>query len=141
MSSPSHPTDSKPLQVRRGRVASVDLFEAKENELDLLEKGSPASIQLNFAVFLLTMAFSSILALCTATFRSQIAENLCIVVSVVGNLMGVYLLISWWRTRTPIAEVVRAIRQRIDVQEAEDSAAAAPPRSETPRAKDNQPVG
>ena len=48
-------SDEKHLVVRRGRVDSVDLYEVKENELELLEKGAPATLQLNFAIFLYSL--------------------------------------------------------------------------------------
>ena len=54
MASQIKPELGEKLIVRRGRVDSVDLYEVKENELELLEKGSPASLQLNFSIFLLT---------------------------------------------------------------------------------------
>jgi hypothetical protein len=101
------------LIVRRGRVDSVDIFEVKENELELLEKGSPASLQLNFSVFLLSIAFSAILTLATATVKWPIMETVFVVVSVIGILLGVYLFISWWKTRSSIASMINIIRQRI----------------------------
>jgi len=105
--------DSKPLRVRRGRVESVDLYEIKDTELDALEKGTPAELQLNFAVFLISTAFAAISSLVTATFPSKTVETIFIVISVVGTLVGAYLLIAWWRTRSEVKELCRRIRQRI----------------------------
>ncbi len=101
------------LVVRRGRVDSVDLYEVKENELELLEKGSPASLQLNFSVFLLSLAFSATLTLSTATVKWPIMETVFVVLLIIGLLLGVYLLISWWRTRTSITGIIATIRKRI----------------------------
>ena len=101
------------LVVRRGRVDSVDLYEVKENELELLEKGSPASLQLIFSVFLLSIAFSAILTLATAEVKWPIMETVFVVVAVIGILLGVYLFISWWKTRTKIASIIATIRDRI----------------------------
>ena len=113
MSPDTSPQIGEKLIVRRGRVDSVDLYEVKENELELLEKGSPANLQLNFSIFLLSLAFSSIIALATATAKQPITETIFVFVAVVGILLGMYLLISWWRTRTSIAGMVKKIRQRI----------------------------
>jgi hypothetical protein len=101
------------LLVRRGRVDSVDLYEVKENELELLEKGSPANLQLNFSVFLLSLAFSGVLTLTTATVKFPILETVYIVISVVGFLLGSYLLLIWWKTQTSIKKIVATIRARI----------------------------
>lgn len=114
MSPPETATESTPLKVRRGRVASVDLYEVKDSELDLLENGSPASIQLNFSVFLLSLAFSSIAALCTADFKSDIAKTIFIVIAVTGVIIGAYLLIIWWKTMKSISAVVHGIRERME---------------------------
>ncbi len=110
--SPSN--DEKSIPARRGRVDSVNLYEVKEEELELLEKGSPAPLQLNFAIFLFSIAFACITALATSNFKWQIVKSIFTFVSVIGILQGTYLIISWWRARTPIAKVVATIRDRIN---------------------------
>lgn len=104
--------DSKPF-VRRGRVESVDLYEIKDSELDLLERGSPAALQLNFAIFLLSIAFSSIVCLLTTTFTNKTIQIVFIVVSVVGILLGAYLMIAWYRTKSEVGDLCDKIRGRI----------------------------
>lgn len=103
----------KPLQVKRGRVDSVNLYEVKENELDTLENGEPTDIYLNFAVFLLSIAFSGILTLCSATFTNNTIKNAFLFVSIIGVLGGIFLLILWWRGRKSIKSIIRKIRDRI----------------------------
>jgi hypothetical protein len=105
--------DATPVRVRRGRVESVDLYEIKDNELDTLEKGTPADLQLNFAIFLLSVAFSAIASLVTATFPNKTIENLFLFTAIVGVLLGIYLMISWWRTRSEVKDLCKRIRQRI----------------------------
>lgn len=102
-----------PLKVRRGRVDSVDLYEVKENELELLEKGSPATLQLNFAIFLISTAVTSIIAIATTNFKWPIVETIFVFISLIGLFMGCYLLLSWWRTRTSITKLIKTIRGRI----------------------------
>jgi len=114
MATNSKPVDgSNPLIIRRERVESVDLYEIKDTELDALEKGTPAELQLNFAIFLLSLAFGAITSLATTTFPSKAMETTFIVVSIVGVLLGVYLMIAWWRTRSEVRELCKRIRQRI----------------------------
>ena len=105
--------DEKPL-IKRGRVDSVNLYEVKENELELLEKGSPANLQLNFAIFLFSIALTCIVALATSNFKWEVVKLIFIVISVVGVLGSAFLIMSWWRARTPIAEIVSTIRNRIN---------------------------
>jgi hypothetical protein len=105
--------DQKDVRIRRGRVDSVDLYEVKDSELELLESGSPASLQLNFAVFLLSIAFSGICALATAKFPDPLVQSSFLLVSIVGILGGAYLLLSWYRSRTSIGQLCKRIRDRI----------------------------
>jgi len=111
------------LVVRRGRVDSVDLYEVKENELELLEKGSPANLQLNFSIFLLSIAFSAVLTLTTATVKTPVWETVYVVVAVVGFLLGIYLLLIWWKTYTSIKKIVARIRARIPPEALKEEAA------------------
>jgi hypothetical protein len=103
----------KTLKVRRGRVDCVDLYEVKENELDLLENGESISLQLNFAIFLLSLAFSGILTLCTATFKLQILQTIFLFVTIVGSIVGLYLLLMWRKGRKSIKAVIKTIKDRI----------------------------
>lgn len=102
------------VRIRRGRVDSVDLYEIKDGELETLEQGSPASLQLNFAIFLLSIAFGAICSLVTVTsFRSPVIETVFIVVAVVGTAMGAYLILAWRRNRTTVKALCAKIRGRI----------------------------
>ena len=136
--SPSN--DEKSIPVRRGRVDSVNLYEVKEEELELLEKGSPATVQFNFAVALFSTAITCLLALLTSNFKWQIAQIACIIIIGLGFVQGTYFMISWWRNRTPIANVVSTIRNRINgnsivaqVQEEPETQPKNPENDEEPR--------
>lgn len=108
----------KPLRIRRGRVGCVDLYEIKDSELEILEKGSPATIHLNFSIFLLSIAFSSLMTMLTATFASSRIELIFTVTMIVGFIIGFYLLILWWRTRKYVSRVTATIRDRIPPDDA-----------------------
>ena len=116
------------VRIRRGRVDSVDLYEIKDSELDQLEKGSPADLQLNFGVFVLSLAFAAICSLATATFTNATVHELFLIVAVGGTLAGLYLLISWFRNRVSNRELCERIRKRIppDIAPANSVAIVAP---------------
>lgn len=103
----------KSLRVRRGRVDSVNLYEVKENELEILENGEPTSLQLNFSIFLLSLAFSGILTLCSATFSTELLQNIFLFVTIIGTLLGLYLLLMWWKGRKSIKTIIQTIKNRI----------------------------
>ena len=113
---PKEPIGEKPL-VRRGRVDSVEIYEVKENELDILKTGPASSIYINLSIFSLSIAFSSIVALCTTTtFKYPIMQTIFVVVAAVGILLGALLLILWSRGRRNISDIIRTIRSRIKAE-------------------------
>lgn len=116
MANSDSPQNEDKLPVRRGRVASVDLYEVKEHELELLEKGAAGTLQFNFAIFLFSIALTCIAALATADFKWDIAKTIFTFITVIGPLFGGYLMLSWWRTRASLKEVVSVIRRRINGQ-------------------------
>lgn len=107
------PASESTVAVRRGKVECVDLYEIKDNELDALEKGTSADLQMNFAIFLLSIAFSAICSLATATFANVKIEYLFNVVAVVGVVLGIYFLLAWWKSKSSIKDICTRIRGRI----------------------------
>jgi len=135
MTGPTNPLDDqKPLRIRRGRVDSLDLYEIKDSELDILEKGSPTDLQLNFSVFLLSIAFAAICSLASATFSNTRTETAFMLVAIVGALLGGYLMIAWYRTRTSLQVLCRGIRNRIPPD-------VLPPTPSQAPSDDNDPAG
>lgn len=104
------------FKVFHARVDSVILYEIKENELDILEKGSQADIFLNFAIFLLSIAISCLLSLCTAKFDNDIIATVFVCLTIIGFIGGVLLLILWWRGKSTIKSVIKSIRDRVPAE-------------------------
>ncbi len=109
------------VPVRRGKVDSVDLFEVKEHELEILENGGSdtnSSIYLNFSIFLLSISVSSTFSIwATEKFSAPIYQILLLIITVVGFLMGGFLLLLWRnkrkKERSSIKAIVKTIRDRI----------------------------
>ena len=99
--------------VRRARFDKLTIFEVSEAELDILEKGSPDSIYLNFAIFLLSMAVSFIVALFTTEVKSMAIFVVFVLLAIVGCLGGFFLLIMWLRDRSSVSKCAKTIRSRL----------------------------
>lgn len=135
------PQSDEKVLVRRGRVDSVNLYEVKEHELELLEKGQVGTLLLNLGIFLFSIAFTCIAALATADFRWPIAEIIFIFIIVVGILVGLCLILIWWNTKQSIKNVISTIRNRLN---GEFPAIEIPESPETPSEKltdDEDPQG
>lgn len=112
----------KPPRIRRGRVDSLDLYEITDYELDILEKGSPSSIYLNFSIFLFSTAVTSLTALVASSFQNPFWEIVFILLTMVGFILGSVFALIWWRSRGEVSEIVKRIKKRLP-----DAAQAEPP--------------
>jgi len=100
-------------EIRRARIDRLNIYEVSDSELQLLERGSPESLFLNFAIFLLSSAISLLAALLTTNIESTRVFNVFVIVTVVGFIAGMFLLALWrWYTRSR-STIFEQIRQRM----------------------------
>lgn len=102
-----------PPAIHRGRFEKLTIYEITDSELDALERGSPDSIYLNFAVFCLSTAISFSVAFATSTIASLYVFTVLVVVTTVSYLVGAILLVLWFRSRTSVSKVAQTIRDRL----------------------------
>ncbi len=99
-------------EIRRARFEKLTIYEVEHSELELLERGSPDSIFLNVAIALLSVALSTTAIL----FTTQVLGRtfvVFVVFAVVGYVVGVVLLLLWWRSRQSIHRCIQTIRRRL----------------------------
>jgi hypothetical protein len=108
-----HPDQSFLPEIRRARFERLTIYEVSEAELDILERGSPDSIYLNFAIFLLSVAISLTAALLTATIASNAIFVIFVVCTVVGYTGGLLLLVVWRKNRSSVSDCMETIRKRL----------------------------
>lgn len=102
------------VKVKRARYDSLELFEVSENELTIIERGSPSSTYLNFAIFLLSIAISFLTTLLTVNLKeNQTLFTVFTVICVLGFMVGLFLIIIWYRSKNEFDEVLKKIRNRM----------------------------
>jgi len=118
----ANPQVLPPVEVRRGAYARLTIYEVEESELELLAQGSPDSLYLNFAIFLLSIAVSFLIALLTlpanqATGASGTGSSnrfiVLVVITTVGFIVGLLLLLIWLKKRRSISDIVQRIKDRL----------------------------
>lgn len=120
------------LRGEKRRVSSVDLYEVKEDELILLERGSDADIYFNFFIALITIAISTTATLVSATFNARIYETIFILITIVGYILGLFFFFLWRRHRRRVSRIIQTIRNRIppeNVRAEEQALVVFPPQS------------
>ena len=109
------PSGNGHIPVRRGKVDSVDLYEVRKDELELITEGNHGALQLNFAIFLFSMAFTSFAALLVSDFSKSVAAQIVfIIVTILGCVLGSYFMFAWKQSRKPIKKVITEIKNRLN---------------------------
>lgn len=105
------------VRIVRGRVDSLSLYEITDTELDILEKGSPNSIYLNFGIFLLSVGISFLISLLSTDIQSSRTFTVFVVLCSVGLLGGLFFILLWHKTKSKVTGVVKKIKERIAKQD------------------------
>ncbi len=113
MSQNNRTSGENDFRVIRGKVGSVSLYEITDSELDLLDKGSPSSIFLNFAIFLFSIGISFLVTLLSAPITDIKTFTTFLVFTIIGLLGGLLLFIIWWRMKGEVSVVIGKIKSRI----------------------------
>ena len=114
MSKTFTPEEKNQVTINRGRINSLTIYEITEDELDKLEKGDTDTIDLNFAIFALSVASSFLITLLTTKIESIKTFNIFLVVVIVGFFSALILLVRWWKNRKNTGLIVSKIKKRID---------------------------
>lgn len=106
------PTE-KSIKVRRADVDSICIYSVTEDELDILEKGSPSSLYLNFSLFLLSAALSFSAAAILTPPQDIYIFSVFIIIIFLGFILGVIFLIMWHRNSKSSKSIAGRIRSRL----------------------------
>lgn len=114
-------TGQNEVEIVRGRVGSVALYEITEYEFKVLERGSPNSAFLNFSIFLVSVGLSFLTALLSTDIQSDRTFIVFVVLSSVGIVLGIFFLGLWFRGKNEVTDVAERIRKRIAAPEEADT--------------------
>lgn len=100
------------MKIRRGVLGQLTIHEVAEDELDTLAHGTPDSVYLSFATFLLSTATAFLVSLLTTQVSDRIFLVFVVLV-VLGYVLGALFSILWYKNRRSISILVRRIRERL----------------------------
>ena len=107
-------TDSTLLPpVRYAPLGELRVYAVLEEELNELERGSPASLSLNFSLALLASGCSFLATLLTTEVSSIRTYIVFVVLTVAFLLVGVVLLGHWFKQRRSSEGLAQRIRDRM----------------------------
>jgi hypothetical protein len=113
-------TEHETIQVRRGRVDSIDLYEVTEDELQELERGGEANNYLNFALALFSVAISFSIALATTNTTDR--QFYVFLIVIIGTALTALIFgVIWLNNRKIVKELAARIRARMRQDEGVDT--------------------
>ena len=98
--------------IIRAPILRLILYEVTEAELEQLGEGSPVSIQLNFAIFSLSIALSFLISILSTKLEDK-TYIWFVVVTVATGFLGLFFLFFWIRKRKSVTELIRTIKKRL----------------------------
>jgi hypothetical protein len=99
--------------IRRGRIDSITIYEITDNELNILEYGSPDSIFLNFSIALISISFSFLISLLTTTIDSIYIYNIFVDATIICGIGGLTSTVMWHKKRKSTPNLISQIRNRV----------------------------
>lgn len=102
------------IEVRRRKIGSVTIFDVTETELIILEKGSDASVWLNFFIATISIGASFLVSLLTAEWSGvlSLTQVVFICLTIIMFLAAVVCFVFWRRGRGQHKETIKSIRER-----------------------------
>jgi hypothetical protein len=113
-----------PPVIHIAPLGELKAYTVHEHELDTLSRGSTASVFLNFALFLLPISVTLVVALLTTTIESDRLFQAFVSLAAITFIVGAILLILWWREHKSSRSLVREIKSRMPPQPAIQQTAA-----------------
>lgn len=104
------------ITVNRAKYNSITLYEISEEELEIIERGSPSSHYLNFAIALLATCISFFIALTTTKIEDIKIYIIYVVITILSLIVGLILLALWIMTYKSSKGVFNKIRSRKNIE-------------------------
>ncbi|WP_336194451.1 hypothetical protein [Providencia stuartii] len=102
-----------PPVIRRAKFDTLTIYEISEEELLIIERGSPDSIYLTISIALISFAMAIFCSLLVTDIKSNIVMTVYIVFVVVGAVVGGIMLLLWKRSKNSVSVCIANIRKRL----------------------------
>jgi hypothetical protein len=102
------------IEIKKGKVDSMTIYEVKEGELDILEKGSANSIFLNMGIALSSFFVSFLIGLLTGDFSQKPKLEMGFLFTTISTgLIAAVLITLWLVKKNEFKETIKTIKDRI----------------------------
>jgi len=104
---------SSGVKINRAKLGSISLYDVTEDELSLLERGSPASTYLNFAIGLLSIGISFFISIFSTKIEDIKVYVVFWIIALVTTIGGIILFVVWRQANKSAENVIQRIKNRM----------------------------
>lgn len=102
-----------PVNIRYVGIGQLTVFSVSEDELRLIESGSPAATYLNLGIAFFCLGIGSLISLLLSEPSKSLHKFVVVIVLMVMSFIaGFILLVLWSRARKQVSDVIVRIRCR-----------------------------
>ena len=102
------------IQVNKGKVDSINIYEITESELETLESASPTGILFDIGLACVSVAISLTVTLATTKIENDRTYYSFLIFTIIGYLAFGAFLVIWLVTRKSVKKITKEIRNRIN---------------------------
>src|SRR5256885_1636055 len=99
-------------RIVRATLRELTIYDVSETELEIIERGGPESLYLNFAIFFISTALSLTVALATTEIKSRRLYDGFFIVTAVAYAAALVLGALWLRSLRSKKTIMKYIRSR-----------------------------
>lgn len=115
-------TSADEITIDRARINSITLYDVTEDELSIIERGSPSSNYLNFSIALLSIGISGLVSLFTTKIENVVTLIVFVCATIICLIIGIFLLVLWRKFSKGSDDIFQKIRSRKNPQAIRDQA-------------------
>ncbi len=111
---PNQSDQGEKIDVRRRKLGAVTIYDVTEAELTILERGTEASIWLNFFIGTVSIAVSFLVSLLTVDWEAKdfLTRVVFICVTIIMFLAAIACFVFWRNAKGQHATTINSIRKR-----------------------------
>lgn len=115
---PNQSDSGEKIDVRRKKIAAVTIYDVTEAELTILEKGTEASVWLNFFIGCFSIAVSFLVSLLTVDWKDgySLTQIIFICVTIIMFLASIICFVFWRMGRGQHKMTIKTIRERTQIE-------------------------
>lgn len=106
-------TDREHIEIRRHRLAGLDICDVTIDELDALERtGSDVGLDFNVALFSLGVGLSFATSLALNVIESRKIFDTFMILTIIGFALAIIFFIKWRQNRGEFSRLIQRIKDR-----------------------------